>query len=69
MSGRSGFTKVAICHFYQWCEQANSDIDSFFQPFLDPSMQGGTVSLLDKDDCMEDVVTPSSKTKQNESMN
>ena len=67
-SGRSGFTKVAICHFYQWCE-ANSDIDSFFQPFLDPSMQGDTVSLLDKDDCMEDVVTPSSKTKQNESMN
>jgi hypothetical protein len=59
MSGTSGFTKVAVYYFYQRCE-ANSDIDSFFQPFLDPSMRGDTVSLLDDDEGMEDFVTASS---------
>ena len=59
MSGTSGFTKVAVYYFYQQCE-ANSDIDTFFQPFLDPSMRGDTVSLLDNDMGMEDFVTASS---------
>ncbi len=60
MSGTtSGFTKVAVYYFYQRCE-ANSDIDTFFQPFLDPSMRGDTVSLLDDDEGMEDFVTASS---------
>ena len=59
MSGTSGFTKVAVYYFYQRCE-ANSDIDTFFQPFLDPSMRGDTVSLLDNDMGMEDFVTASS---------
>ncbi len=63
MSGTSGFTKVAVYYFYQQCE-ANSDIDTFFQPFLDPSMRGDTVSLLlDNDEGMEDSVTASSSMK------
>jgi hypothetical protein len=59
MSGTSGFTKIGVYYFYQRCE-ANSDIDSYFQPFLDPSMRGDTVSLLDDDEGMDDFVTTSS---------
>ena len=60
MSGTSGFMKVAVYYFFQRCE-TNSDVDSFFQPFLDPFMRGDTVSLLDDDECTENFVTPSSK--------
>ncbi|KAI2489793.1 hypothetical protein MHU86_24787 [Fragilaria crotonensis] len=59
MAGTQGFTKVAVYYFYQRCE-ANSDIDSCFQPFLDTSIRGDTVSLLgDNDD--EDMNGSSSK--------
>jgi hypothetical protein len=49
MAGTRGFSKVAVYYFYQRCE-ANSDIDSCFQPFLDTSIRGDTVSLLGDDD-------------------
>jgi hypothetical protein len=49
MSGISGFTKMSVYYFYQRCEE-NIDIDGYFQPFLDLSMRGDTVSLLDDDD-------------------
>jgi hypothetical protein len=56
MSGISGFTKMGVYYFYQRCE-ANIDIDGYFQPFLDLSMRGDTVSLLDDEDATEDTVT------------
>jgi hypothetical protein len=56
MSGISGFTKMGVYYFYQQCE-ANIDIDGYFQPFLDLSMRGDTVSLLDDEDATEDTVT------------
>ena len=37
MTGVRGFTKVAVYYFYKQRE-ANGDIDSCFQPFLDTSI-------------------------------
>jgi hypothetical protein len=45
MAGTREFTEVKVYYFYQRCE-ANSNIDSCFQPFLDTSIRGNTVSLL-----------------------
>ena len=56
MSGISGFTKIGVYYFYQRCEE-NIDIDGYFQPFLDLSMRGDTVSLLDDEDETEDTGT------------
>jgi hypothetical protein len=58
MSGISGFTKMSVYYFYQRCEE-NIDIDGYFQPFLDVSIRGDTVSLFDdeEDDEPDDTVT------------
>ncbi len=50
MAGTRGFSKVAVYYFYQERCEANSDINSCFQPFLDTSIRGDTVSLLGDDD-------------------
>ena len=58
MSGISGFTKMSVYYIYQRCEE-NIDIDGHFQPFLDVSIRGDTVSLFDdeEDDEPDDMVT------------
>lgn len=61
MAGTRGFSKVAVYYFHQGC-QANSDIDSCFQRFLDTSIRGDTVSLLGDDD--DDDVDGSSPKKR-----
>ena len=59
-----GFTKIAVYYFYQRCE-ADKDIDSCFQPFLDIAIGGDTVSLLDDDDI--DIVSSSSSKQEADS--
>ena len=60
MSGVTGLTKIAVYYFYQRYED-NYDIDSNFQPFLDSSIRGDTVSLLDDEDGTEATSTTNSK--------
>jgi hypothetical protein len=43
MLGTSGFNKILAYYFYQQCK-ANKDIDSNFQPFLDLSLKGDSIS-------------------------
>jgi hypothetical protein len=43
MLGTSGLNKILAYFFYQQCE-ANHDIDSNFQPFMDSAMKGDSVS-------------------------
>jgi hypothetical protein len=47
MLGTTGLNKISVYYFYQRCEQ-NKDIDSNFQPFLDMSMKGDSVSEWDE---------------------
>jgi hypothetical protein len=49
MSGVTGISKIAAFYFYQRCKD-NYDIGSNFQPFMDSSIRGDTVSLLDDED-------------------
>jgi hypothetical protein len=49
MLGTTGLNKISVYYFYQRCEQ-NKDIDSNFQPFLDMSMRGDSVSEWDEMD-------------------
>jgi hypothetical protein len=49
MLGTTGLNKILVYYFYQRCEQ-NKDIDSDFQPFLDMSMKGNSVSEWDEMD-------------------
>ena len=46
--GSSGITKIALYYFYMRCEEV-PDIDSHFQPFMDPSMIGDTSAPLEDD--------------------
>ena len=49
MLGSSGLNKISAYYFYQRCE-ANHDIDSNFQPFMDSAMKGDSVSEWGVDD-------------------
>jgi hypothetical protein len=52
MIGTTGLNKISAYYFYQQCK-ANKDIDSNFQPFLDLSLKGDSVSELeDADDSL-----------------
>jgi hypothetical protein len=49
MLGTSGLNKILAYYFYQQCK-ANKDIDSNFQPFLDLSLKGDSISEWDNID-------------------
>lgn len=66
MTKVQGFTKISVYYFYKRCE-AYDEIDSVFQPFLDPAFVGDTTSLggcNDSDD-EEDGVGSISTTSTN----
>ena len=51
MRGFMGLTPISVFYFYKWCDK-HPDIDSVFQPFMNDTLKGNSITLGTCDDDM-----------------